>query len=78
MYRIDYDVLDKLGELTNSLGDEVGARKLTPQSELRPPNPQEIAWIEAALKRIIRRAGEYTADPQGAWPQVTMTDLPPL
>lgn len=78
MYAIDYEVLDKLGELTNTLGDEVGARKLTPQSELRPPDPQEVTWIKAALKRIIRRAGEYTADPQKAWSQITMSDLPAL
>lgn len=78
MYAVDYEVLDKLGELTNNLGDEVGARKLTPQSELRPPNPQEIAWIEDALKRIIRRAGEYAADSQKAWPQIKMSDLPKL
>jgi hypothetical protein len=78
MYRIEPGVLDKLGELTSNLGDEVGARKLTPQSELRSPTPQEVAWIEAALRRIIRRAGEYAADPQEAWPQVKMSDLPPL
>ncbi len=78
MYRIDYEVLDKLGELTNKLGDEVGARKLSSQSELRPPNPQEIAWTEATLRRIIRRAGEYAADPQKQWSQITMSDLPRL
>jgi hypothetical protein len=78
MYRIDHDVLDKLGELTNNLGDEVGARKLSEQSELRPPDPQEVAWIEAALRRVIRRVGEYVADPQEAWPQVSMSDLPAL
>jgi len=78
MYRVDRDVLDKLGELTNILGDDVGARKLSPQSKLRPPDPQEVAWIEAALRQIIRRAGEYDADPQKALPQVRMSDLPAL
>lgn len=78
MYAIDYDVLDKLGELTNTLGDEVGARKLSQQSKFRPPNPQEVAWMEATLRRIIRRAGEYAADPQKQWSQITMADLPTL
>jgi hypothetical protein len=78
MYSIDHEVLDKLGELTNNLGDEVETRKLNSQSTLRPPNPQEIAWIEATLRRIIRRAGEYAADPQKAWPQIKVADLPRL
>ena len=66
MYRIDVDVLDKLGDFTTNLGDEVEARKLTPQSELRPPTDQEVTWIEAALKLIICQAGEHAADPQKA------------
>jgi hypothetical protein len=66
MYRIHVDVLDKLGELSTNLGDEVEARKLTPQSELRPPTDKEVTWIEAALRLIIRRAGEYAADPHKA------------
>ena len=78
MYSIDYEVLDKLGELTTNLGDEVGARKLSPQSELRPPNSQEVTWIEAVLKRIIRRTGQYAVHPQRAWPHITMSDLPTL
>lgn len=78
MYRVDYDVLDKLGKLTNTLGDEVEARKLTPQSRLRLPTAQEIKWIEAVLKRLIRRAGQYAADPQREWPRLTMGDLPEL
>jgi hypothetical protein len=78
MYRVDYEVLHKLGELTNTLGDEVEARKLTPQSQLRAPTVQEITWIEAALRLLIRRAGQYAADPQRKWPQLTMSDLPEL
>jgi len=78
MYRIHHDVLDKLGELTNTLGDEVEARKLTPQSQLRAPTAQEVKWIEAALRLLIRRAGQYAANPQGNWPQLTIADLPDL
>lgn len=76
MYHVDYEVLDKLGELTTTLGDEAEARKLGPQSQLRAPTAQEVKWIEAALRLLIRRAGQYAADPQRAWPQLTMADLP--
>jgi hypothetical protein len=78
MYRVDYKVLDKLGELANNLGDEMEARKLTPQSQLRAPTPEEVKWMEGALRLLIRRAGQYGADPQRDWPQRTMADLPEL
>lgn len=71
-------MLDTLGRLATTLGDEVEARKLGPQSQLRAPNAQEVKWIEAALRLLIRRAGQYAADPQRDWPQLTMADLPEL
>lgn len=79
MYWVDYEVLDKLGELTNTLGDEVEARKVTPQGQLRAPTDQEVKWIpEGALRCLIRRVGQYAAGPQRDWPQLTMADLPDL
>jgi hypothetical protein len=78
MYRVDYEVLDKLGELATTLGDEAEARKLGPQSRLRAPTAQEVKWMEAALRLLIRRVGQYAADPQRAWPQQTMANLPDL
>lgn len=78
MYRVDYQVLDTLGRLATTLGDAAEARKLGPQSQLRDPTVQEVKWIEAALRLLIRRAGQYAADPQRAWPQLTMADAPAL
>jgi hypothetical protein len=78
MYRVDYEVLDTLGRLATTLGAEVEARKLSSQSQLRAPTAQEVKWIEAALRLLIRRVGQYAADPQRAWPQLTMADLPDL
>lgn len=75
-YRIDYEVLRKVGKLT---GENVGGpgecRKGlggTPYTE-----PQKT-WLGAVVKAFIRRAGEYAANPGGALPQITMADLPPL
>jgi hypothetical protein len=78
MYRVDYEVLDKLGQLATTLGDEAEARKLGPQIRLRAPTAQEVKWMEAALRLLIRRLGQYAADPQRAWPQLTMANLPDL
>ena len=78
MYHVDYKVLDKLGELATTLGDDIEARKLGPQSQLRAPTAQEVNWIEATLRLLVRRVGQYAADPQWAWPQLTMADLPEL
>ena len=44
----------------------------------RPHSPAEIAWMEAAVKLLIQRAGEWAADRQAKWPQLTMEDLPNL
>jgi hypothetical protein len=78
MYRVDQRVLDKLGKLATTLGDEAEARKLNPQSQLRDPTAQEAQWIEVAPRLLIRRAGRYAADPQRERPQLTMKDLPDL
>jgi hypothetical protein len=78
MYRVDCGILDTLGRLATTLGDETEARKLSPQSQLRAPTAQEIKWMEAALRLLIRRTGQYAADPQRDWPQLTMADLPEL
>jgi hypothetical protein len=77
-YNIDIDVLRKLGDFTANLGIGVEARKVHRGSKLRNPNHSERKWIEAAIKRIIRRVGEHAADPKKAWPKITMSDLPQL
>jgi len=79
-YRISERVLSKLGDLTSNVGSERTARKLPPPTGRRDHTGQEIAWIEAAVKALIRRMGEYAYDPTHTWPQVTMKDqdLPPL
>jgi hypothetical protein len=73
-YGISRDVLDKLGALT-ALGDETIARKKHGRS--RPLTAAEMTWIEAAIKAMIRRVGEFAAQSSGL-DQVTMADLPPL
>ena len=45
MCRVDYDVLDSLGRLATTLGDEAEARKLGLHGELRDPTVEEVKWI---------------------------------
>ncbi len=77
-YHIDMRVLSKLGDLTANVGDHLGARKAANQGKSRLPTAQEIAWVEAAVKRVIHRAAEYAADPQKQWPQITMDNFPAI
>jgi len=77
-YRIDLPVLAKLGELTANVGDDLTARKKHTGSQNRPPTAAEIAWIESAVRALIRRCGEYSFDAAHQWPVLTMSDLPPL
>jgi hypothetical protein len=77
-YSVDPRVLDALGRLTSTVGDPQTARKLDRHSTLRPHAPGEIAWVEAAVVALIRRAGEVAYDAAAARPELTLADLPPL
>ena len=77
-YAIDYDVLSRLGHLASKVGDARTVRKRVPGQTLRPHTPAEIVWMEAVIKRIIERVGEWAADPNEKWPQITMEELPRL
>ena len=73
-HNIGYDVLCKLGELTERRGDPMTARKM--DSNLVPHTRKEIQWIEAAVKAVIRRVAQVSAD--APVNQITMRDLPAL
>jgi len=77
MYRVCPRVLSKLGYLTGNVGDPVTGRKAT-VAEQRSLTPQEVKWLEEVVKKLIRRAGEYAADPQRQRQQITMGVLPQL
>ena len=42
------------------------------------PTASETARMEATVKLIIQRVGEWAADPNAPWPQITMEDFPRL
>ena len=77
-YNIDRQVLDNLGELTSEVGDPKTARKAPGRGGFRPHTEAEVAWMEAVVKALIRRAGEWALDPNAARPKLTMADFPNL
>lgn len=77
-FSIHFNVLSKMGELTSTAGDEAEARKRHPSNTFSPLTDQQRTWIDATVRRLIRRAGEYAANPTNNHPVVTMADLPPL
>jgi hypothetical protein len=77
-YAIGDRVLRKIGDFAANYGDEYTARKFYGRSTRQPLTPQQVDWIEKAIRMIIRRVGEYAADPTASWPMLSMSDLPPL
>ena len=77
-YRIDRDVLDKLGELTSEVGDELTARKFDASSSKRAHTPGERNWLVEAVKMLIRGVAEYEHNPGAPLKQITLADLPKL
>jgi hypothetical protein len=75
-YGIDPLVLSTLGDLAAEKGGRIHSRKWKGWSS--EYSQQERAWIEAAVKRLIRRAAEVAYDPKTNRPLITMGDLPPL
>ena len=77
-YGISDRVLRELGRLTTKIGDKETARKFTDLDECRPHTRAEEAWIEAAVRALIRRAGEWASDSTARLPRLTKSELPKL
>lgn len=74
-YGIGRDVLSTLGRLVTKKGGREARKAVGLTAEF---TPQERAWIEAAVKAIIRRAAEVAHDPSARRDQIAMAHLPPL
>ena len=77
-FRIDLDVLNKIGHLTADKGG-LDARKARKQKGV-PENltPHERAFLEQAVRKMILQAARVAASPEADIPTITMADLPPL
>jgi hypothetical protein len=75
---VSSNVLKELRRRSSYLGTKRNARKLDTQSAFRPPTDQEVRWFERVLESLIKRLGEYAADPKGEWPKITLANFPKL
>jgi hypothetical protein len=75
-YGIDPLVLRTLADLAAEKGGRVHSRKWKGWSS--EYTGQELAWMEAVVKKLIRRAAEVAHNPKANRPLITLGDLPPL
>ena len=60
-FNISKDVLRRIGHLAAEVGDLRTARKISPRWEERPHTQEELNFLLAAGKALIRRVGEAAA-----------------
>lgn len=77
-YNIDQTVRDKLGDLVSEKGSPKEARKLDHGATRQPLTHAERSWVVAVVKALIRRKGEYDADPSAALTPITLSDFPAI
>ncbi len=77
-YQIEFDVLDTLGKISSTKGDANEARKVKSGQPLISLTHAEKIWIEAVIKAIIIRVGEYVYDPDAEFKKITMSDFSDL
>lgn len=75
-YLVDRLVVDKLGELTSTRGDEMTARKAKGHN-FTPLTGEEVRWIESCIRKVIRRLGE-PAQGVSRHQSITMAELPKI
>ena len=74
-FGVSSQVLKKMGRLTSEHGG-LEARKSI--GFTAPFSSSEREWLEAAVKRLIRRAAEVAHDPSNPRPPITMANLQQL
>jgi hypothetical protein len=74
-YKIDYEVLDELGRLTATKGNESEARKAPKNGVYDPLQAEERGWILRAVKILIQRAGEWAHNPNGEHGLITIQQI---
>ena len=74
-YQIDLSVLKKIGALADGKGGS-SARKAKGVKE--DFTNEEHAFLEQAIQRIIRRAAEKAHNSKKEFPQISLSDLPPI
>jgi hypothetical protein len=74
-YTIDEPVRNRLGDLVSESGDETEARKFNFAATRTPLSTEEKDWIDKVIRVLIRRKGEYDANPGGTFPLITLLTI---
>ncbi len=76
VFSVDLSILRELGRITSTLGDTATARKADSTLAFLPLSDSERAWVESAVKAIVKRMGEHAAG--ASVETILMSDLPAL
>lgn len=76
--RVEKKILDTLGELCSTKGDEREARKAPKNSVFIPLENKEREWVLAACKLLIKRCGEFDFCGTENLSHLRMNNLPSL
>jgi hypothetical protein len=74
-YRVSDAVLRKLGNLTSERGGREARKGVGGAQNF---SGQERAWVQEAIRALIRRVAEKAANPTGELPEINMGHLPKL
>jgi hypothetical protein len=61
-YKISRKVFERIGSLTGERGDYLTARKVVSEAPPKPLTQEDLRWLDAAIRIIIRRLGEPPTD----------------
>jgi hypothetical protein len=75
-FQIDEQVLQTIGMLSSTKGDETTARKATAGGQFQELAGSEKQWLEEAIRRVVHRLGEH--DSGAPLIPISLRDLPNL
>jgi hypothetical protein len=75
-FQIDEQVLQTIGRLSSTKGDEKTARKAKAGIRFQKLSDSEKQWLEAAIRRVIHRLGEHASG--APLTPISLNDLPTL
>ena len=73
-YRVDLDVLDKIGKLTSEQGGTQARKAEGLEKEF---SQEEVQFLRKAIPKLIWRASEVARDRSGCYKQIRLKDLTP-
>jgi hypothetical protein len=75
-FNVNARILDTIARLSSTKGDATTLRKFGAGFALQALSGPESSWLEAAVRRLVRRMGEHAAGIPLS--ELTMSDLPRL